>query len=232
MKEFDLLEKKLELNFKNKDLLVQAFVHRSYLNENPKFHLFHNERLEFLGDAVLEQVVTEYLFKNYPDKAEGDLTSWRASLVNAKMLEKIARELEFNDFLLLSQGERKEEGRARQYILADALEAFIGSLYLDQGLDVCKDFIAKNIIKELENIIEKGLFKDDKSFFQERAQDQVGITPVYNVLKEWGPDHEKHFIVGVFLNKEMVAEGEGSSKQEAEEEAANKALKNKNWSER
>ena len=229
MKDFSPLEKKLKINFKNKDFLVQAFVHRSFLNENPDFKLFHNERLEFLGDAVLEQVITEYLYKKYPDKLEGELTSWRAALVNTKMLEKIARELEFNDYLLLSQGEKKEQKKARQYILADTMEAFIGALYLDQGLDICKDFIVKHLAKELPDIIKKGLYKDAKSFFQERAQDEATITPTYKVIKEWGPDHEKRFVVGVFLEKEMVAEGEGFSKQEAEEAAARKALRIKKW---
>jgi len=226
MKDFPSLEKKLSLKFKNKDLLIQAFVHRSFLNENPDFKLFHNERLEFLGDAILEQVVTEYLYQNYPKKLEGELTSWRAALVNTKMLSKIAKSLEFNDFLLLSQGETKEKGRARQYILADTFEAFIGALYLDQGLDVCKNFIEKNLIKELQDIIKDGLYKDAKSCFQEESQEKKGITPTYKVLKESGPDHAKRFIVGVFLNKELIAKGEGLSKQEAEEEAAENALKN------
>jgi len=229
MKNFSLLEKKLNLHFKNKDLLIQAFVHRSYLNENPSFHLSHNERLEFLGDAVLEIVVTEYLFQNYPKKTEGELTNWRAALVNAKMLAKIAEELGFNDFLLLSKGEEKEVGKARRYILANTFEAFIGSLYLDQGYDTCREFIKKHLIKELPQIIEKGLFKDAKSRFQEEAQERVGITPVYKVLEEWGPDHAKHFIMGVFLGDTLVAKGEGSSKQEAEEEAAKSALEIKNW---
>ena len=229
MKDFSILEKKLGLNFKNKDLLIQAFIHRSFLNENPNFRIFHNERLEFLGDAVLEQIITEILYKKYPDKSEGELTSWRAALVNAKMLTKIAQELGFNDFLLLSQGETKEEGKARQYILANAFEAFIGSLYLDQGIDSCKNFIEKNLLRELPYIIENKLFEDAKSRFQEEAQEKTGITPIYDVLKEWGPDHEKKFVVGVFLNKELVAQGEGSSKQEAEEEAAKAALRAKGW---
>lgn len=229
MHDFSKLEKKLDLKFKNKDLLIQAFVHRSYLNENLDFKLFHNERLEFLGDAVLEQVVTEYLYKEYPEQSEGELTSWRAALVNAKMLAKIAKKLGFNDFLLLSQGEEKEEGKARQYILANTFEALIGSLYLDQGLDICRDFIKTNLIKELPFIIESGIFKDAKSSFQEEAQEKTGITPVYKVLEEWGPDHNKRFIVGVFLGKELIAKSEGSSKQEAEEEAAKEALKTKSW---
>ena len=229
MKDFSILEKKLDLKFKNKDFLIQAFVHRSYLNENPDFYLPHNERLEFLGDAVLEIVVTEYLYQKYPKKSEGELTNWRAALVNAKQLSEIARELDFNEFLLLSRGETKEIGKARQYILANTFEAFIGALYLDQGLNPCKEFIKKHLIKELPHIIEAGLFKDAKSRFQEEAQERVGITPIYKVLKEWGPDHVKHFVIGVFLNEELVAEGEGSSKQEAELEAAKNALEVKNW---
>jgi ribonuclease-3 len=229
MKDFGLLEKKLNVEFQNKDLLIQSFVHRSYLNENPDFHLSHNERLEFLGDAILEYVITEYLYKEYPDKTEGELTVWRAALVNAKMLSKVAYDLGFNDFLLLSQGEQKEEGKARQYILANTFEAFIGSLYLDQGINICKDFINNNIIKELPEIIKTGAYKDVKSRFQEKSQEKTGITPIYNVLKEWGPDHNKKFVVGVFLGEELVAEGEGTSKQEAEEEAARKALEIKGW---
>ena len=229
MHDFSKLEKKLKVKFKNKDLLVQAFIHRSYLNENPDFHLFHNERLEFLGDAVLELVVTGYLFQKYPKKSEGELTNWRAALVNAKMLSKIAQNLGLNDFLLLSQGEAKELGKARQYILANTFEAFIGSLYLDQGYPTCQKFLERHLIKELPHIIEAQLFKDAKSLFQEEAQERVGITPTYKVLKERGPDHAKHFIIGVFLKDELVAQGEGSSKQEAEEAAAKNALAVKKW---
>ena len=227
MKDFSLLEKKLNLKFKNKDLLIQSFVHRSFLNENPGFKFFHNERLEFLGDAILEQVVTRYLYQNYPKKLEGELTSWRAALVNTKILSRTAKSLGFDDFLLLSQGEKKEKGRARQYILADTLEAFIGALYLDRGLDICGNFIEKHLIKELPKIIKSGLFKDAKSFFQEKAQEKMGVTPTYKVLEEQGPDHAKRFIVGVFLDKKLITKGEGLSKQEAEEEAAKNALKMK-----
>ena len=229
MKNFTILEEKLNLKFKNKDLLIQAFCHRSYLNENPDFPLPHNERLEFLGDAVLELVVTQYLYQKYPGKSEGELTNWRAALVNAKMLGELAKNLDFNDFLLLSRGEEKELGKARQYILANTFEALIGAIYLDQGYKTCQDFIEKHLIKELPEILEKGLFKDAKSRFQEEAQERVAITPTYKVLEEWGPDHAKHFIVGVFLDKELVAKGEGSSKQEAEEEAAQNALEIKGW---
>ena len=229
MKDFSKLEKQLELNFKNKNLLAQAFCHRSYLNENPGSGLENNERLEFLGDAVLELIVTEYLYAKYPEKSEGELTNWRASLVNAKILSKIAKDLEFNDYLLLSKGESKELGKARQYILANTIEAFMGSLYLDQGYKVCEDFVVKHLVKKLPEIIEKGLYKDAKSRFQEESQEQMGVTPTYKVIKEWGPDHDKHFIIGVFLGGEQVAKGEGSSKQEAELEAAKEALKAKKW---
>jgi ribonuclease-3 len=229
MEDFSKVEKKINIKFKNKDLLVQAFCHRSYLNENPDFHLENNERLEFLGDAVLELIVTEYLFQKYPKKSEGELTNWRAALVNAKMLSKMARELDFNGFLLLSRGEAKELGKARQYILANTFEALIGAIYLDRGYQITKSLIEKKLIKKLPEIIKKGLFKDAKSSFQEEAQERVGLTPAYKVLKEWGPDHAKHFIIGVFLDKELVAEGEGSSKQEAEEAAAKKALVVKKW---
>ncbi|MCX6720526.1 MAG: ribonuclease III [Candidatus Staskawiczbacteria bacterium] len=227
--EFEILEKKLEVRFKNKDLLKQAFTHRSYLNENQDFKLDHNERLEFLGDAVIELIVTEHLFKDFPEKAEGDLTNWRAALVNAKMLTSVAEELEFNDFLLLSKGESKELGKARAYILANAFEAFLGALYLDQGYKPCDEFIKKNLLKNLAGIIKDGSYKDSKSKFQEEAQERVSITPSYKVIKESGPDHEKSFIVGVYLGDVLVAEGEGTSKREAEEAAAELALGVKKW---
>jgi len=229
MKDFSLLEKKLGLKFKNKDLLVQAFCHRSYLNEKPDFYLPHNERLEFLGDAVLELVVTENLYQNYPEKSEGELTNWRAALVNAKFLGKLAQDLDLNDFLLLSKGEAKELGKARLYILANTFEALIGAVYLDRGYKACQEFIKKHLMPKLPDILQRGAFKDAKSRFQEEAQERIGTTPSYEVLEEWGPDHAKHFIIGVFFNKELIAKGEGSSKQEAEEEAAKNALEIKNW---
>jgi len=229
MKDFEKLEKKLNLKFKNKDLLTQAFVHRSFLNENTNFGIQHNERLEFLGDAVLEHIVTTHLFSKYPEKTEGELTNLRSALVNSRMLSSVSQELDFNDFLLLSAGEVKEGGKARQYILANVFEAFIGSLYLDQGLEICQDFIEKHLLTKLPKIIKENLFRDSKSKFQEQAQEKVGITPSYKVLEEWGPDHQKTFVIGVYLGKNLIAEGQGSSKQEAEEEAAKKALKNKKW---
>lgn len=230
MEDFSKLENELKISFKNKDLLTQAFCHRSYLNENPNFHLHHNERLEFLGDAVLELVTTENLYDRYPDKPEGELTGWRASLVNSSILSELAKELNFENYLLLSQGEQKENGRARKYILADTFEAFIGALYLDQGYKICQSFILNQLIEpKLPKIIENKLYKDPKSLFQEKSQERVSITPTYQVLEESGPDHDKSFIVGVFLEKELVAEGHGSSKHEAELNAADKALQVKDW---
>lgn len=229
MHDFSKLEKKLSLKFKNKDLLVQAFCHRSFLNENPSSHLENNERLEFLGDAVLELVVTENLYEKYPQKPEGELTNWRAALVNANILADVAAELGFNDFLLLSRGESREKGKARHYILANTIEAFIGAAYLDSGYKVCQKFIKKHLITRLPEIIEKGLYKDAKSSFQEKAQEKEGITPVYKVLKESGPDHNKKFVIGAYLNSELVAKGEGFSKQEAEASAAKKGLQKRGW---
>jgi len=222
------LESKIETEFKNKDLLLQALTHRSYLNEKPNWHLDHNERLEFLGDAVLELVVTEYLYNTYPNP-EGEMTNWRASLVNANMLAKISSEFDLNDFVLLSRGEAKDTGRARQYILANAVEAVIGAIYLDQGYDASKKFIDKFVIKELPNIIQNNLFRDAKSTFQEKAQEKVGVTPTYEVIQEWGPDHARNFKVGVYLGKELAGEGEGPSKQEAQQMAAEDALNRNKW---
>ncbi len=228
MNNLSSLEKSIGVKFNNKDLLQQALVHRSYLNENPDFSLDDNERLEFLGDAVLEMVVTEYLYRNYPNP-EGELTNWRAALVNTKMLSEKAACLEVNNYLLLSRGEAKDKGRARQYILANALEALVGAIFLDRGYEKVSQFIKKEIIKELPRIIEQKLYQDPKSRFQEEAQDKSGFTPVYEVLKEWGPDHAKQFIVGVYLNQELIAEGQGVSKQEAQEKSAEAALKKKGW---
>lgn len=225
---FSLLEQNIGYDFKNKDLLLQALTHRSYLNENPKWHLDQNERLEFLGDAVLELVVTEYLYKNFPNP-EGEMTNWRAALVNAVMLSQITKEFNLNDFMLLSRGESKDTGRARQYILANAIEALIGAIYLDGGYEPASQFISKFVLKELSRIIEGRLYRDAKSLFQEQAQDKVGITPSYEVLEEWGPDHARNFKIGVFLEKEMAGVGKGPSKQEAQQMAAEDGLKKKGW---
>ncbi len=228
MVDTSLLEKKIKVDFKNKNLLLQALTHRSYINENPKWPLDHNERLEFLGDAVLELVVTEHLYKTYPNP-EGELTNWRAALVNAIKLADISKVFDLNEFMLLSRGEAKDMGRARQYILANAMEAVIGAIYLDQGYTKAAEFIQTFILVELPNIIENNLYRDAKSLFQEKAQEQLGITPNYEVIQEWGPDHARQFKVGVYLNKDLIAEGEGPSKQEAQQRAAEEALKVKSW---
>lgn len=227
-KKLEELESRIEVSFKDKDILLQALTHRSYINENPNWHLDHNERLEFLGDAVLELVVTEYLYNNFPNP-EGEMTNWRAALVNANMLSKISGEFGLNDFVLLSRGEAKDTGRARQYILANAIEALIGAIYLDSGYVVVDTFIKKFVIKELPNIIEKKLFRDSKSLFQEKAQEKVGITPNYEVLEEWGPDHARNFKVGVYLGKDLIGDGSGPSKQEAQQMAAENALTKRGW---
>jgi len=229
MKDFSTLESKLNINFKNKELLAQAFCHRSYINENPDFSPGHNERLEFLGDAVLELVVTEHLYNNYPTESEGDLTSWRAALVNTKILAGISKELEFDNFILLSRGEASEVGRTKQSLLADTFEAVIGAIYLDGGYNPCKTFIERYLIVRLSQILKLGLHRDAKSKFQESAQSKSGVTPSYKVLRESGPDHQKVFVLGVLIGNEMIAQGEGYSKQEAEESAARKALEIKGW---
>jgi len=226
---FSKFEEKIGVNFKDKNLLRQAFTHRSYLNENPSLALEQNERLEFLGDAVLELAITEYLYKKYPQKTEGEMTALRAALVNAVALSEVANNLNIGDFLLLSKGEAKSLGKARQYILANAFEALIGAIYLNGGYEETFDFLEKNIFGKIEEVIEKKLWIDAKSLFQEKAQELESVTPAYKVLAESGPDHEKVFTVGVFLGDELITDGYGASKQEAEQDAARKALKAKNW---
>lgn len=226
IKEFENI---IGVEFNNKNLLQQSLTHRSFLNENKNLKIEHNERLEFLGDAVLELVITHYLYKKYPDKNEGDMTSIRSALVNAQTCAEVANHLNVNDFLLLSRGEAKDLGRARQYILANALEAIIGAIYLDQGYETARDFIIRHITPMTEKIVKEELWIDAKSKFQEKAQDIVGITPSYKTIKETGPDHDKKFTVGVFLGEQLVAEGDGDSKQDAEQSAARQALKEKGW---
>jgi ribonuclease III len=229
MKNFSAFEEKTGFVFNNKNLIKQAFTHRSYINEHPKDGLEHNERLEFLGDAVLELVTTEFLYAKYPENPEGELTAFRAALVNTQSIAATAVELDMNDYLLLSKGEAKDTGRARLYILANTFEAFIGALYLDQGYDAAKKFIDNSLFHKANKIGEKGLWQDAKSRFQELAQEKTSITPTYELLNETGPDHDKQFVVGVFLAEEKVAKGSGRSKQEAEQDAANNALEAKDW---
>jgi len=228
MKNISKLEEKIGIVFKNKDLLRQALVHRSYLNEHRDFKLDNNERLEFLGDAVLELVSTEYLYSKFPNP-EGELTNFRAALVNGKMLAKISGEIGLENYLLMSRGESKDVGKARQYLLANALEAVIGAIYLDQGYRKSKKFISDNILCKMKDVLEEKLYQDPKSKFQEKAQEKTGVTPSYKVLKEWGPDHNKHFVIGVYLEDEKIAEGEGTSKQAAQRNAAKEGLEVKKW---
>jgi ribonuclease-3 len=228
-KDVSEFEEATKLNFKDKSLLRQALTHRSYINEHRGTKLGHNERLEFLGDAVLELIITHYLYEKYPYKTEGDLTAIRSALVNADTCASVAEELNLNNYLWLSRGEAKDTGRARQYILANALEAVIGAVYLDQGYEAAKDFIMKNISPRTEKIVAEELWVDAKSKFQEKAQELVGITPTYKTLREVGPDHDKKFTVGVYLRDQLVAEGEGDSKQAAEQKAARAASREKGW---
>jgi ribonuclease-3 len=207
----------------NLDLYISAFTHRSYLNENREFNLPHNERLEFLGDAVLELISTEHLYKNY-DHQEGELTNFRSALVNYKMLAEIASRLQFEQFLLMSRGEAKDTGRARQVILANCIEAFIGALYLDLGYDVTREFIEKEILIELPRIITGGSYMDPKSTLQELIQEKHGVTPTYGVVSESGPDHDKVFVVASFMGQKEIGRGQGPSKQEGEISAAADAL--------
>lgn len=226
---FKAFEDQIEITFNDKKLIQKAFTHRSYINEHKGSKREHNERLEFLGDAVLELVVTDYLFFKYPDRTEGELTSYRAALVNTQSIAEGAMQWNMNDFLLLSKGEAKDTGKARQYILADTFEAVIGAIYLDQGYDAAKGFIAKSLFHKTEEMVDQELWKDAKSNFQEKAQEIVNITPIYKVIFEEGPDHNKDFTVGVYLNDEMISEGIGHSKQEAEQQAAQQALEAKGW---
>jgi len=227
--DFSKFEKSIGVNFKDKSLLKQAFTHRSFLNEHRDVELGHNERLEFLGDAVLELIVTEYLYFKYPENNEGELTSYRSALVNATTLSDAASKIGMNDYLLLSKGEAKDIGRARQIILANTMEAFIGATFLDQGYETAKYFISNNIFNLIEKIVENKTWLDAKSKFQEQAQDHESITPLYKTIREEGPDHDKKFTVAVYLDSSKVAEGEGRSKQEAEQAAASNALKVKDW---
>lgn len=219
----------LGVPFKDENLLKQAFTHRSYLNEHKRLSVGHNERLEFLGDAVLELAVTEFLYAKFPGDTEGDLTSYRAALVNANTLSDIAADLHMDKYLLLSKGEAKDKGRARQYILANTFEAFVGAIFLDQGYDAARGFISRTVFPLTDKIVNEKLWLDAKSHFQEKAQEIEGTTPSYQVMKEEGPDHDKHFTVAVYIGKDLIAKGTGKSKQEAEQAAARAGLKARAW---
>ncbi|OGM91334.1 ribonuclease III [Candidatus Wolfebacteria bacterium RIFCSPHIGHO2_01_FULL_48_22] len=225
MDQIQEFEQSIHYAFKNKDVLQEALTHRSYLNENPSWHLPHNERLEFLGDAVLELIVTENLYHKYPDMQEGKLTSIRAALVNYQTLAKVAQQVQLEKYLFLSKGEMKDTGKAREVILANAFEALLGALYMDGGYDAVAFFIVEQVLVLADDIVANDSYRDAKSYFQEIAQDKIRVTPTYSVLKELGPDHKKEFVVGVFLKDKKIAEGTGTSKQEAEVDAAKNALK-------
>ncbi|MEI7720049.1 MAG: ribonuclease III [bacterium] len=228
-KDFKPFEEKIGVTFTNPELLCQAFTHRSYLNEHRGEVRGHNERLEFLGDAVLELVSTYFLYKKFPDRPEGDLTAFRAALVNAVTCAEVAGELGMNDYLLLSRGEAKDTGRARGVLLANAFEALVGALYIDQGYGAAEQFIHTFLLPKIDGIVQNRLWQDAKSTLQEKAQEHDSATPYYTVLKEMGPDHDKHFLVGVYVKDVLLAEGEGKSKQEAEQTAARGALEKKGW---
>ncbi len=227
--EYEQFAQIIGVSFNDIGLLREAFTHRSYLNEHRSTGLRHNERLEFLGDAVLELVITEYLFAKYPEEPEGRLTAYRSALVNTNSISDAASDWNMNDYLLLSRGEAKDQGRARAYILANTFEAVIGAIFLDQGYDAAKEFIAKSLFDRLDEIVGKRLWQDAKSLFQEEAQERTGVTPSYDVIRETGPDHDKSFEVGVYINGELIGKGMGRSKQDAEQAAALEGLNKKKW---
>lgn len=222
--------KKIKISFNDINLLKQAFVHKSYLNENQNFKLKDNERLEFLGDAVLELITTDFLFRKFPERPEGDLTNIRACLVNSSTLSDVAKKLEIDKYLFLSRGESKDKNsKARRYIMADSVEAIIGAIYIDKSYDEARKFIEKNILYKVDEILEKELYMDPKTKFQEKAQEQYNITPKYKLIAEKGPDHNKTFTVGLYIDEKLISKAEGSSKQEAEINAAILGLKKQNW---
>ena len=226
MLDIKLLEKKISITFTDKALLKEALTHRSYLNENPSWEVPHNERLEFLGDAVLELVVTENLFKRFPNYQEGQMTSIRAALVNYQNMAVVAKSIGLEEFILMSRGESKDTGRAREVILANAMEALIGAVYLDKGYETAQTFINEFVVEmNIQQILTNHLYRDPKSQLQEVIQEKLKLTPKYEVLEEWGPDHKKIFKSGVYFGSTLVSEGEGYSKQEAEVEAAKNALR-------
>ncbi len=228
-KDFSTFEQSIGVSFNDIELLRQAFTHRSYLNEHRGVTHGHNERLEFLGDAVLELISTHFLYEKFPDKPEGELTAYRAALVNAVTCAQVAEEIGMNEYLLLSRGESKDTGRARSILLANAFEALVGAIYLDLGYDAAQKFIAERLFPKIDDIVAKKLWQDAKSTLQEKAQDAEGATPSYSVLREMGPDHDKHFVVGVYVKDTLLAQGEGKSKQEAEQSAARSALTKRGW---
>jgi ribonuclease-3 len=222
-------ELKQGLNFNDKSLLQQAFIHRSYINEQKESGLQHNERLEFLGDAVLELIVTDFLYKKYSEKPEGKLTAYRSALVRTESISKAARDLGMNNLLMLSKGESQDQGKARDYILANTFEAFIGAVYLDQGYEAAKKVIAYSLFGNIESIISAGSWRDAKSYVQEKAQEIYGETPRYELISAEGPDHNKDFVMAIYFGYKKITEGFGNSKQQAQQSAAQKAIEKESW---
>ncbi|HOD01271.1 MAG TPA: ribonuclease III [bacterium] len=223
--DFNKVQEILDTKLENEDLFRTAFTHRSYLNEHPNSKYKSNERLEFLGDAVLQLASSEYLFQKYENSPEGDMTNYRSAIVCTSSIGAEAKRLGYGEMLLLSNGEESTGGRTREYILANTFEAVLGALYLEKGFDFCRKFLEKELFYKIEKVIEEEKYKDAKSLFQEKAQEKYGITPTYKIEDSWGPDHEKNFKVGVFLDNDLWGEGRGKSKQKAEQDAAEKALK-------
>jgi len=220
----EFAREKLGFEFKDVDLLVTALTHRSYVNEHKKSAKEHNERLEFLGDAVLELVVTEFLYRNYGEP-EGVLTSWRSALVRTESIGAAGEAIGYGELVRMSRGEKNGSERARQVILADVFEALIGAIYVERGYEAAAEFIEKNILVKLDGILKEESWRDPKSWLQEIAQREDGVTPIYKVLSEDGPDHDKVFTLGVFVGEKMMGQGEGPSKQAAQQEAATEAIK-------
>jgi len=218
------LNEELGLNLNNNELFLTAFTHRSYLNEHPTYQLPSNERLEFLGDAVLQFLSSEHLFKSYSSMPEGDLTNLRASIVKTQSLSLEAKRLNFGKFLLMSKGEEVTGGRDREYLLANTFESFLGALYLEKGITVCEEFLKKELFYKLDGIIKGDAYKDFKTRFQEKVQELKKGTPTYKILETTGLEHEKTFKVAVLIGNEEFTTGEGSSKQKAEQDAAKKGL--------
>jgi ribonuclease-3 len=231
MEKYFAFEQKLNLDFKDKRLLQQAFIHRSYINEHKSTGLAHNERLEFLGDAVLELVITDFLFNKYPNIPEGRLTAYRSSLVRTESISAAARSMGMNDLLMLSKGESRDMGKARDYILANTFESFVGATYLDQGYDAAKTVISETLFGNIEDIIEEGSWRDAKSYAQEKSQELYSETPRYELVSAVGPDHDKNFVMAIYFGEKKIAEGEGNSKQKAQQSAAQNAIEKEGWEE-
>ena len=218
------IEQILGVTFSNKEYIQMALTHRSFLNEHKDENIGNNERLEFLGDAVLELIISDYLYKTYPEYPEGDLTSFRSATVRTESLAMASRELKVGQFLRMSKGEEDSGGADKDYLLANTYESILGAIYMDQGYEKAKEFVFKTLVPKIENVVENRSDIDSKTRIQEMIQSKFKVTPTYDVLKEEGPDHDKKFVVGIKINEKIIGEGEGSSKQKAEEDAATNGI--------